>query len=336
MNFMEDPVIAFLEVTRACLLACRHCRASATKNRNPLELSLDEFRKLADEMLKFKSKPMIIITGGDPLMREDIFDIIDIFRERDFHVAISFSGTALATEEKMNEISHSVKNVAISLDGSNEKVHDGFRNINGTFEISMKIIKYLKDKVNLQVNTTLSKYNYYDFKNILKLLKDNSIKSWDVFFIVPTGRAKDELSLGKNEVLEALEFLYKIQVNEKMRVKTTEAPFYNVIKEKRNLPFTKDLNGLGVTDGRGTIFISHIGEIFPTGFLPLITGNVRKESPVKVYRDSRVFNELRNPALLKGKCSRCPYKTICGGSRSRAYAYTGDYLEGDPACPFEV
>ncbi|MEM3672263.1 MAG: radical SAM protein [Thermoplasmata archaeon] len=336
MNFKEDPVVVFLEVTRACLLACRHCRANANPKRNPLELSIKEFKEIGEKMGKFNNRPLIIITGGDPLMREDIFEIIDIFKEMDFSIAISFSGTALATEERLNEISKNVKTVAISLDGSNENVHDGFRNVKGTFETSMKIIKYLKGKVNVQINTTLSKYNYNDFRNILNIIKNESIKSWDIFYIVPTGRANEDLLLDKYDVYQSLEFLYSTQINEKIRIKTTEAPFYNRFKMERNQHVVVDENGYGVTDGRGTLFISHIGEIYPTGFIPIVAGNVRKDDLVNIYRKSKIFNELREPGLLKGKCSKCMFKNVCGGSRSRAYAHTGDYLQEDPLCPFEV
>jgi len=338
MNFLEDPVIVFYEVTRACLLSCKHCRANAIPRRNPMELNLKEISSLADQLLEFNVKPLVVITGGDPLMRDDIIEILDIFKDRGFNLAISFSGTALATEEKMDDIAMRVKNIAMSLDGSNKAIHDGFRNVEGTFEKSLEIINYVKGKTSLQINSTIGKHNIKDIENIYALLKKMEIRSWDLFFLVPTGRATDILSLEKNEVLYALNFLYQIHSSGGMRIKTTEAPFYNrkKVEGEKKLPVTRDSNGLGVTDGRGTIFISHIGEIYPTGFLPLNTGNVRKDKIVNVYRNSDIFIKLKNPEFLKGKCGKCPYKEICGGSRARAYATTGDYLEEDPACPYKV
>ncbi|MGC8859926.1 MAG: radical SAM protein [Thermoplasmata archaeon] len=338
MDFIRNPVVVFIEVTRACLLSCRHCRANAIPRRDPRELKLNEMESLADDLLGFDTKPLIIITGGDPLMRNDILDIIDIFKDRDLRLAISFSGTALATEERILEISKSVDSIAISIDGSNSEIHDNFRNVNGTFDTSMKIINYVKNKTNLQINTTLSKHNINDLENMYYLLKENGIRSWDIFFLVPTGRATDALSLDKDEIIYALNFIYDVHSRGDIRIKTTEAPFYNrkKLEGEKKLPVTRDSNGLGVTDGRGTLFISHIGDIYPTGFLPLKGGNVRDANVIDVYRNSEIFRKLKDPSLLKGKCGRCPYKSICGGSRSRAYALSGDYLDEDPACPYEV
>ncbi|MDP8011559.1 MAG: TIGR04053 family radical SAM/SPASM domain-containing protein [Thermoplasmata archaeon] len=357
MNFSENPIIVFYEVTRACLLTCKHCRASAQKKRNPLELNLDEIEKLAKDLSKFNNpKPMVIITGGDPLMREDIFQILDIFNKENFSLSISFSGTKLATPEKLDLISKKVKNVAISIDGSNEKIHDNFRNVNGTFKTSIEILNYLQGKVNLQVNTTVGKHNLMDLPNILRLVQSFNIKTWDLFFIVPTGRATSELSLNSDEIIQVMSWLYYVQSSMDFRIKVTEAPFYNRVKMegpkdngeifnylmknsdikmiKKMLPVTKDSKNLGVTDGRGTIFISHIGEIQPTGFLPIIAGNVRKDNIVDVYIKSPVFRDLKDPYLLKGKCGKCNFREICGGSRARAFAIYSDYLQEDPACPF--
>jgi len=358
MNFLKSPIIIFYEATRACLLSCKHCRANAQKNRNPLELNLSEIEKLVKDISKFGNpKPMIIITGGDPLMRSDIFDILDIFNRENFNVSISFSGTNLATEEKLDLISKKVKNVAISLDGSNVEIHDGFRNVPGTFITSMKILNYLENRVNLQINTTVGKHNLKDLPNIFKLVKSLNIKTWDLFFIVPTGRATSELSLDPNEIMDVMSWLYFIQTTSEFRIKVTEAPFYNRMKiegptdnnnelflyllrnsgidtVKKTLPVTRDSNNLGVTDGRGTMFISHIGEIQPTGFLPLTGGNIRKDDIVDVYLHSKIFMDLKDPERLKGKCSTCKFKDICGGSRARAFAVYGDYLQEDPACPY--
>ncbi|MGC8992815.1 MAG: radical SAM protein, partial [Thermoplasmata archaeon] len=205
MNFAENPIIVFYEVTRACMLSCRHCRANAQKKRNPLELNLDEIEKLAMDLNEFNNpKPMLIITGGDPLMREDIFDILDIFNKYKFNISISFSGTVLATKEKLDRISEKVKNVAISIDGSNAEIHDTFRNVDGTFKKSMEILEYLDGKVNLQVNTTVGKHNIYDLPEIFKLVKNLNVKSWDLFFIVPTGRATSELTLNSDEIMQVM------------------------------------------------------------------------------------------------------------------------------------
>ncbi|MGC8685929.1 MAG: TIGR04053 family radical SAM/SPASM domain-containing protein [Thermoplasmata archaeon] len=358
MNFSDNPLIIFYEVTRACMLSCRHCRANAQKARNPLELNINEIEKLAKNLSKFdKPKPMIIITGGDPLMREDIFQILEIFNRENFNVSISFSGTKLATDEKLEIISKMVRNVAISIDGSNENIHDNFRNVKGTFKTSIDILYKLQGKTSLQVNTTVGKHNIMDLSNILKLVQSFNIKSWDLFFIVPTGRATSDLSLNPNEILQVMSWLYYVQTSMDLRIKVTEAPFYNRVKiegppeekgdvfnylmkestvkmVKKPLPVTKDTSNMGVTDGRGTIFISHIGEIQPTGFLPVIAGNVRKDNIVDVYLNSKIFRDIKNPSLLKGKCKDCNFKEICGGSRARAYAIYGDYMQEDPACPF--
>ncbi|MGC8646842.1 MAG: TIGR04053 family radical SAM/SPASM domain-containing protein [Thermoplasmata archaeon] len=357
MNFSKNPLIVFYEVTRACMLSCKHCRANAQKKRNPLELNLQEIEKLAKDLNEFNDpKPILIITGGDPLMREDIYEILDIFNRYKFNVSISFSGTVLATPERLDKISEKVKNVAISIDGSNDKIHDSFRNVIGTFQKSMEILRYLEGKVNLQINTTVGKHNIFDLPNILKLADNFNITTWDLFFIVPTGRATLDLSLNSSEIIQVMSWLYFVQTSRNFRIKVTEAPFYNRIKisgpidkgeifeyltensdiemVKKTLHVTRDINGMGVTDGRGTIFISHTGEIQPTGFLPLIAGNVRTDSIKEVYLNSPVFVNLRDPDKLEGKCKSCEFRNICGGSRARAYAVYGNYLKEDPSCPF--
>jgi len=357
MDFNESPIIMFIEVTKACLLSCKHCRANAIHKRDPRELTLEDFEKLAKDVSEFNPKPMIIITGGDPLMRHDLFDIIDLFNEHNLNVSISFSGTKLATKDALEQMMGKVKNVAISIDGSNARIHDDFRKVQGTFDTSMGILEYLSGKVSLQINTTVGRHNIQDFPNILDLVKEYKIRTWDLFFIVPTGRATSELSLTKEEVMDTMKFLYYVQTSSDFRIKVTEAPFYNRMKlegpdnintplfnnlvnnskinfEKKKLPVTRDKNNLGVTDGRGTVFVSHIGDIQPTGFLPLTTGNVKTDSIVEVYRESKLFRDLKDPSKLLGYCGNCAYKEVCGGSRARAYAVYGNYMAEDPACPY--
>ncbi len=366
IGVFEKPYIIFWELTRACLLACKHCRAKAQKYRNPNELSVDECRDTLRDLAKWGVKPIIVITGGDPLMREDLIDIIELINKFGMRVAIAFSTTKLATKEKLEEIKNAgISRAAISLDGSTAKLHDSFRGVKGTYDLALKIIELCKDlEIPIQVNTTVTKENIFDLPNILKLCIKKEVKFWDVFFLVPTGRADVSLMPNAREFEDILNWLYDVSVRLPIKVKSSAAThlrrieimrkagiyrikpgelYYELMKMTKFDSFrerksSEDLGDIkrmfGVTDGRGMFFISHVGEVYPSGFLPLVAGNVRESSIREIYEKSEIFKNLRDPEKLRGKCGRCPFKYVCGGSRARAYAVFGDYLAQEPCCLF--
>jgi len=352
LDFDRNPFILFWEVTQACDLVCRHCRAVAMKNVNPHELTTDEGKRLLDKINEFETPPIVIFTGGDILKRGDIFELVEYAINLKLRVAVSPSGTPLLTKDKIKKFKDvGVERISFSLDGSNKYIHDSFRGVKGSFEATMRGLEYAEEVgLSSQVNTTLTKWNYGDLETMADFLKSLKIAMWDVFFLVPTGRATISDIISPYQFEEAFERIYNLARTVPYIIKTTAATHYRryqiQLMEKngeeqevkgafkgkigRGHPkagFTK-----GVTDGRGIVFISKTGDIFPSGFLPIKTGNVRKDDLLDIYRNNPIFQELRDPLKLKGKCGKCKFNEICGGSRARAYSVTGDYLAEEPFC----
>ena len=370
-NITEKPFIVFWEITRACMLACKHCRAKAQRRRHPMELSTEEAKNVIYQLQEFgKPYPLLVFTGGDPLMREDIFELISYSTDAGIRTAIAFSGTELATRKRLEKLKDAgISRIAISLDGSNQKIHDHFRGVTGTFEQSLRILEMAKKlEISRQINTTVSTYNMRDLPNILKLCLDYEVSLWDVFFIVPTGRAKADIMPSSEEFEDVLNWLYDVSRSTPLNVKSSAATHLRRIEYQRDRGLYRYSPGelyrylmqslekystgggivsgyshrslahdgikraMGITDGRGMFFIAHIGEVFPSGFLPIKAGNVRESTLKDIYLNSNLFVELKDPELLKGKCGRCEFRYICGGSRARAYSLTGDYLSAEPRC----
>ncbi|RLI83649.1 MAG: radical SAM/SPASM domain-containing protein [Archaeoglobales archaeon] len=357
---MDKPLIVFWEVTRACLLACKHCRAKAQKKPHPDELKLEECYDLIDQLRRLN--PLLIVTGGDPLMRSDLFDILEY--ADGMRVAIAFSGTKLATKDKLKRMHDlGISRIAVSIDGSNPEIHDHFRGKTGTFEMSMKIIEFAREVgLSTQINTTVTRFNIFDLPNVMRLCLDVGVDMWDVFFVVPTGRAKPELMPSARDFEDVLCWLYDVGRRTSLNVKSSAACHlrrieimrdsgtYNIPNGRTYYELLKGLEGFegegmvvasrglklkripGITDGRGMLFVSHVGDVYPSGFLPLKAGNIRERSLIEIYNESKIFIDLRDPERLKGKCGRCQFKEICGGSRARAYAVFGDYLMQEPKC----
>ncbi len=368
-----QPFIVFWELTRACMLACKHCRAKAIKRRHPDELTTEECFTVIDQLSEFSPRPLLVITGGDPLMREDVTDIANYASTKGFRVAMAFSGTERATKEKMEELKDAgVARVAVSIDGSNEQRHDSFRGVKGTFRMSMRAIENAKRAgIPFQINTTVTRETLLDLPNIARLCIELQAVMWDVFFVVPTGRAKAEMMPTPQQFEDVLCWLYDVSRRTGLNIKSSAAThlrrielmrdrgemppvgqlYWKLLEELEGLPESGDggivaggygrslstdgiRRAVGVTDGRGMFFISHVGEVYPSGFLPLPAGNVRERNVVDIYQKSEIFVNLQNPDMLKGKCRVCEYRRICGGSRARAYALTGDYLEAEPCCVY--
>ena len=357
-DFDENPFIVIWELTRACELKCLHCRAEAQYTRNPRELTFEEGKKLIDEIYSMDN-PMLVFTGGDPLMRPDVFDIAEYAINKGVRVSMTPSATPNVTKEAIQKAKDvGLSRWAFSLDGPTAEVHDHFRGTSGSFDLTMNAIKYLHElEIPIQINTVVSRYNVDVLEEMAKLVEDLNCVLWSVFFLVPTGRGKDSDMVSPVEHEKVFRWLYELSKKVSFDIKTTAAQHYRrvVIQEKMRENKTDDqrikyedalMNGLtgqidglgrapkGVNDGNGFVFISHIGDVYPSGLLPIKAGNVREKSLADIYRNSPLFQDLRHPDKFKGKCGVCEFRYVCGGSRSRAYAMTGDYLESEPFCVY--
>ncbi len=360
-NYDENPFIVIWELTRACQLKCLHCRAEAQYRRDPRELTFEQGKKLIDEIHDEMGNPMLVFTGGDPLERRDVFDIAEYAVQKGVRVSMTPSATPNVTKEAMQKAKDAgLSRWAFSIDGPNADIHDYFRGTTGSFDLTMNAISYLHElEMPLQINTVISRYNVDHLEEMAEMVENLNCVLWSVFFLVPTGRGQmnDMISAAEHE--KVLQWLYKLSKRVPFDIKTTAAQHYrrvviqNKMRENRSMSdkehiFYEDalnqgktgmIDGLGrapkgVNDGNGFAFVSHTGDVYPSGLLPIKAGNV-KETPLhKIYRESEVFKNLRNPDSYKGKCGVCEFRHVCGGSRSRAYAVTGDYMEHEPYCVY--
>ncbi|WHY68342.1 TIGR04053 family radical SAM/SPASM domain-containing protein [Neobacillus sp. SuZ13] len=358
-DFNKDPFIVIWELTRACQLKCLHCRADAQYRRDPHELSFEEGKNLIDQIYEMNN-PMLVFTGGDPLMREDIFEIAKYAVEKGVRVSMTPSATPNVTKEAIEKAKEvGLARWAFSIDGPKAEIHDHFRGTAGSFDLTMEKIKYLHEVgLPIQINTVISRYNIDYLDEMAKMVEDLGCVLWSVFFLVPTGRGQESDMISPVQHEKVFRWLYDLSKRVSFDIKTTEAMHYRrvVIQQKmREAKETTDeieylsaltekgltgsIDGLGrapkgVNDGNGFVFISHIGDVYPSGLLPVKAGNIRETPLAEIYRESPIFKSLRNPDLFKGKCGVCEFRHVCGGSRSRAYAMTGDYLESEPFCVY--
>ncbi|PFO06188.1 radical SAM/SPASM domain-containing protein [Bacillus sp. AFS076308] len=358
-DFNKDPFIVIWELTRACQLKCLHCRADAQYTRDPRELTFEEGKNLIDQIYNMNN-PILVFTGGDPLMREDIFDIAKYAVEKGVRVSMTPSATPNVTKEAIEKAKEvGLSRWAFSIDGPTAEIHDHFRGTVGSFDLTMERIKYLHElEIPIQINTVISRYNVEYLEEMAKMVEDLNCVLWSVFFLVPTGRGQVTDMISPVEHEKVLRWLYDLSKRVTFDIKTTEAMHYRrvVIQQKMREAHTQtdeidylsaltekgltgSIDGLGrapkgVNDGNGFVFISHIGDVYPSGLLPVKAGNVRETPLAEIYRESPIFKALRNPDGFKGKCGVCEFRYVCGGSRSRAYAMTGDYLESEPFCVY--
>ena len=328
--YEDGPRIVIWETTRACALACVHCRAEANPRRDPRELTTAEAFRLVDELADW-GKGIFILTGGDPLMRPDLFDIVEYAASRALRVAIAPSVTGRLTMKTLTRlVDAGCRRISLSLDGPEPQVHDVFRGVRGAFERTLKsAVGALQTGMELQINTTVSRHNRDRIKETGDLVASLAVAAWSVFFLVPVGRAQRDLSVEAVECEATFDDLYDIAKRKAIAVKTTEAPHYRrYVAQREGMPARRE----GIGDGKGFVFISHVGEIQPSGFLPLTRGNVRCDSLLEVYREDPVMKRLRDPDTFVGKCGSCEFRHLCGGSRARAFAFTGDPFESDPTC----
>ncbi|MDQ7029774.1 MAG: TIGR04053 family radical SAM/SPASM domain-containing protein [Ardenticatenia bacterium] len=344
-RFANAPLLVYWEVTRACDLACRHCRAEAMPARHPDELTTDEGFRLLDALTAFRPQPHIVFTGGDPLKRPDLFAWIERAVALGFRTAITPSGTYALTREVVHRFKAAgVWMMAVSVDGSTAERHDAIRQVPGSFDQTMRAICWAQEiNLPIQVNTLVCAETYDDVPAVGRLLVELGVSRWSVFFLVPTGRGRVLGDISPHQAETLLTWLYTFSRTAPFDIKTTEAHHYRRIalqQSDRQDPAQRERlavvrRGFTIRDGAGIMFISHVGEIYPAGFLPVPVGNVRTHDPVAVYRADPLFVALRDPDRFRGKCGLCEYRIVCGGSRARAYALTGDPLESDPLCLYQ-
>jgi radical SAM protein len=348
-DFGRSPLMFYYEVTMACDLVCKHCRASAQENPHPEELSTAQSKTLISQVATFPRKPAIVLTGGDPLKRADLFDLVRHAVAEGLQVALTPSATPLATYEAFRDAKQAgVSRLGISLDGADAKVHDAFRGWDGSFQRTLGMLESARRlQLPVQANTTVTRRNVHQIDAVAELLAQQGIAMWAVFFLVPVGRGVEEERLRPEEYETVFAKLFNHANRQPYAVKTTEAPHYRrfVLQQGGDPlagPKAKDAAAgrghrapLGVGDGKGVMFVSHVGEIYPAGFLPLKCGRFPDDSVVDTYQNHPTMRALRDPDHFKGRCGICEYRHVCGGSRARAYAVTGDPLETEPDCVYQ-
>jgi len=371
MDFNQRPFTVVWETTRACDLACIHCRAEARALRDPSELNFAEAQGLIQNIKAFGSPyPIFVLTGGDPAKRPDIFDIIQYARSEGLRVAMTPSATPLITRDAVRRFAEAgLVRLAVSLDGKDGAAHDGFRGVQGSFEQTLKILDWCREfGLESQIHTTVTRHVLADLPAIAAMIAERGIKLWALFLLIAVGRAARpeirRLNINAREIESLFHWMYDLTKSAPFDVTPREGyhyrrvllqrraaelamPVEQLLAEARDRSWTpsevapsgkatKILRApLGVNDGRGVVFISHTGDVQPSGFLNLVGGNIRSQSLPDIYRDSPVFRGVRDFTQLKGKCGLCEFKSICGGSRSRAYAITGDPMRSDPYCVYQ-
>jgi len=362
------PFLVIWECTRACPLACKHCRAEAQRARPPGELSTAEAADLAGQVAEFgQPRPLFVITGGDPFCREDLAEIIRAAVAARLPVAVSPSGTPSLTADNLARIRDAgASAISLSLDGATAAVHDGFRGVPGVYDWTLAGWQAARDLgLRVQINTTVSAHNLTSLPEIVRLVADRGAMTWSAFMLVPTGRGRGLDALTAAQVEDVLNFVYDAGVY--IAAKTTEGHHFKRVAIQREIlaeqgadhvaalglgPLYAELRAglapleaaglrrrrrppMDVNAGRGFVFVSALGLVHPSGFLPVSAGNIRQRRLAEIYRDSELMRGMRDPDRLGGRCGRCEFRTVCGGSRSRAYAVTGDWYAEEPWCGYQ-
>ncbi|QSG04847.1 radical SAM protein [Halapricum desulfuricans] len=332
-DFSRTPLIVTWEVTQACGLECDHCRAEAQPDRDPEELTTEEGKRLLESVADFGHPPPILVfSGGDPLERPDLDELVDYASELGLPTAVTPAPTQNLTREVVQRFADAgIHRMALSLDGPDAESHDEFRGEEGSYERVRQAAQWAADAgLSIQINTTVTANTAESLPEIADQVEDLGAAMWEVFFLVPIGRGAELDQLTPAEADEWMAWLYRRQRDAPFRLITVEAPQYRrIAREVEGEPVS-----VGSTRaGSGFVFVSHRGEVYPSGFLPESAGNVRDTDLVSLYRDSDLFRQLRDTGEFSGRCGRCPYRELCGGSRSRAYAVTGDPFASDPLCP---
>ncbi|MDK2957407.1 MAG: AdoMet-dependent heme synthase [Desulfovibrionales bacterium] len=333
------------EVTSACNLACKHCRAEAQLEPAQGELSTQEALALIDTFPEAGS-PIIIFTGGEPLMRKDIFELVAHAKSKGLRCVMAPNGTLLTPEIAVRLKDVGIERCSISIDGPDAASHDDLRGVPGAFEASLRGIEHLKAAgMEFQINTTVTRDNLSMFKDIFQLAERLGAAAWHIFLLVPTGRAAQlgAQVITAEEYENVLNWFYDFRKTTQMQLKATCAPHYHRILRQRakeeGVPVNFETFGLdavsrGCLGGVGFCFISSTGQVQPCGYLELDCGQVRKTPFPEIWRNSPQFRNLRNPKTYAGKCGVCEYERVCGGCRARAHTMRGSYLEEEPLCRY--
>jgi len=373
LNFDETPFLAIWEVTQSCDLACKHCRAAAQPIPHPDELTNSEGKALIDQIAEM-GVPIFVFTGGDPLKRNDVFELIHYAAGKGVQVALTPSATPLLTRDAIFKLKEAgLVRLGVSLDGSTPEIHDTFRGLPGAYARTIQAIEWANEAgIPIQVHTTISRHNANDLDSLCALFEKLAIVMWNVFFLVPVGRGQLDDLLSGEDFERVFGKIYELSHRVNFQIKTTEAMHYRRYLLQHNLEERRishgKMAGLGhpgsvkptaaqayepgaptadaqtrtaswatrrVNDGKGFLFVSHVGNVYPSGFLPIHAGNIRQTPLSEIYRNAPIFKSLRDTSKLEGKCGACEYKEICGGSRARAYAVTGDPLAQEPCCIYQ-
>lgn len=363
----RQPLVVTWEATRACQLACRHCRAEAAPGRDPRELTTDEATTLMEQVVSFgKPAPIFIVTGGDCFERPDLTEIVRRGTAMGLHVAVAPSGTAKLTKESLAALQDAgVNAISLSLDGATAASHDGFRRVPHTFERTVAGWRAARELgLKVQINSVVARHNVLELPDIAALVREYGAMTWSGFLLVPTGRGVDLGALTSQETEDVLNAFYDL--GHAVPVKTTEGHHFRRVSLQRHVldrrgadpaeamqlgPLYRRLGArihelgldhgerrrrtpINVSSGYGFVFVSHTGDVTPSGFLEVPAGNVRRTPLPDIYRDSELFRDIRDRSRLEGKCGACEYRRICGGSRSRAYNATGDIFAAEPLCAY--
>jgi radical SAM protein len=363
LNYDETPFLAIWEVTQSCDLACKHCRAAAQPIAHHDQLTTEEGKRVIDQIAEMKI-PIFVFTGGDPLKRPDLYELIRYSAEKGVKVAVTPSATPLLTREAIFKLKEAgVVRLGISLDGSTPEIHDTFRGLPGAWARTIQAVEWAYEAgMPIQVHTTINRHNAHDLDGLCNLFEQLKIVMWNVFFLVPVGRGQLDDLLSGEDFERVFAKIYELSHRVDFQIKTTEAMHYRRYLLQHNLEEKRMGQGhlgghLGeydpgtptadartrthswatrrVNDGKGFMFISHVGNVYPSGFLPIHAGNIRETPLADIYRNAPIFKALRDTKQLEGKCGACEYKEICGGSRARAYALTGDPLAPEPCCIYQ-
>ncbi|MBS2040639.1 TIGR04053 family radical SAM/SPASM domain-containing protein [bacterium] len=355
----QKPILVFWETTRACDLACKHCRASAMKTPPPDELSHEEGLRVLDQIVEFgRPYPILILTGGDVLKRSGLWEMIRAAKERGIAVAVSPSVTPLLTEEVLQRfLAAEVSAISFSLDGSDAEGHDALRGVPGTWERTLQLAGYAAEiGLRVQINTTVMKWNLGQLPTVFRLIKEKGVDIWEVFFLIHEGRGEHLEAATPEECEGVCQFLAEA-AGYGLTVRTVEAPFFRrVVQQHKNGQMQPNPLGAELVeelhrqlgppdkrpqsrsaltrDGNGLLFISYRGDVTPSGFLPVVAGNLREQTLAEIYREQPAFVALRAAESFLGRCGSCDFRQLCGGSRARAYTTSGNYLSEDPACAY--
>jgi AdoMet-dependent heme synthase len=344
-SFRHSPLVVFYEITRACNLVCRHCRTEPQRTAHPDELSLERSRQLIGEIRTFPSPPTLVFSGGDPFKRPDLPDLVQYATKNGLHTGLTPSATPLVTFDGLRDLkSRGLGRITIALDGASPDVHDGIRGVCGIYAQTLQIIRWAHDlELPVQINTTLCQSNLHQLNALALLLTKLKISTWFVYFLLPPNSTLADQRIGGDQIERVFDQLWTHAQTVPFPIKTGQAPHYRrfvqrIVETKSSLPPTPQRtlarygSHTGTNDGKGLLYITHSGEICPSGYLPIVCGRFPFDSVVKTYQQHELFKALRDENRLGGKCGVCTYRFLCGGSRARAYALTGDPLAPEPDC----